>query len=160
MAHLANVCIAGVYAPCRGITETQLPHPPWTRWQTTFSNTFFFNENILIFIQVSLKFVPAGVIDITSAFVRLGAEYATSHYLMQWWPNLPTHICIYAALGVGVGDGDEFTYDTKSNRWGTWYDKYFETEHFTKVIRRNVYNRVLMSLYDKILSHSRRINVT
>ena len=54
----------------------------------------------LILINNSLKFVPKG-----SDIKWLGAEYATSHYLKQWWSilwrkghgvsNYPQHDCLF-----------------------------------------------------------------
>ena len=38
-------------------------------FQTTFSNAFFFNENVLIAIKLSLKFVPKGPINNIPALV-------------------------------------------------------------------------------------------
>ena len=38
-------------------------------FQTTFSNAFFFNENVLISIKISLKFVPKGQINNIPALV-------------------------------------------------------------------------------------------
>ena len=38
-------------------------------WQTTLSNAFFLNENVLILIKFSLKFVPKGQINNIPALV-------------------------------------------------------------------------------------------
>ena len=37
--------------------------------QTTFLSVFFFNENVWILIEISLKFVPKGLIDNIPALV-------------------------------------------------------------------------------------------
>ena len=40
-------------------------------FQTTFSNAFFFNENVLISIKISLKFVPKGQINNNPALFQI-----------------------------------------------------------------------------------------
>ena len=42
-------------------------------FQTTFSNAFFFNENVQISIKISLKFVPKGHIHNIPALVQIMA---------------------------------------------------------------------------------------
>ena len=42
-------------------------------FQTTFSNAFFFNEDVGISIKVSLKFVPTGPINNISSLVQIMA---------------------------------------------------------------------------------------
>ena len=47
--------------------------------------------------MVSLKFVFHDPINIIPALVKImanGADQATSHYQNQWWPRLPTHVCV------------------------------------------------------------------
>ena len=55
--------------------------------QTAFSNTFFLNENVLILIKISLKFLPKGPINNIPALVQVMAcaIQVTSHYLNQLW---------------------------------------------------------------------------
>ena len=52
-----------------------MPHKQLTHWgrdkmaaifQTTFSNAFFFSENVWISLKISLRFVPNGPINIPS----------------------------------------------------------------------------------------------
>ena len=59
----------------------------------------FMNENVWISTNISLKFVPKGLINNIPALVqiRLGADQATSHYLNQWWL---IYWRIYASLGL------------------------------------------------------------
>ena len=59
----------------------------------------FFNENVWISIQISLKFVPKGPINNIPALIRIMAwrRQTTSHYLNQWWLNYRR---IYASLGL------------------------------------------------------------
>ena len=52
----------------------------------------FLNENVIIAIKISLKFVPKGLINNIPALVQ-----ATSHYLKQWWL---IYWRIYAPLGL------------------------------------------------------------
>ena len=77
MAHLTNVCIVSVYAPCGGVTETQRTHLPLYKMAAILADDIFkhnfFNENIRIYIHISLKFVPASLIDNTSALVQVMA---------------------------------------------------------------------------------------
>ena len=56
----------------------------------------FLNENTLIPITVSLKFIPKGPIHNIPVLFQImpGADQATSHYLQQWWLMLPKHIRI------------------------------------------------------------------
>ena len=60
----------------------------------------FFNENISISIQISLKFVPKGPINNIPALVQISwlvADQSTSHYLSQWWF---VYWRIFASLGL------------------------------------------------------------
>ena len=64
--------------------------------QTTFSNAFFFNENVWIPIKFSLKFVPKGAINNIPAMVQIMAwrrsgDKPLSEPLMV---RLLTHICV------------------------------------------------------------------
>ena len=56
----------------------------------------FLNESVWISIRMSLEFVPKVPRNNIPALVQIMAWclQATSHYLNQWWPSLPTHICI------------------------------------------------------------------
>ena len=50
----------------------------------------FFNENLVIFIKISLKFVPKGSINVNPALVLIlwhGTKQAKSHYLNRWWAS-------------------------------------------------------------------------
>ena len=60
-----------------------------------FSKCIFLNESEIIRIQISLKFVPRVQLTVSRYWFRqwLGAEQATSHFLNQWKPFSPTHIC-------------------------------------------------------------------
>ena len=55
----------------------------------------FMNGKFCILIQISLKFVPKGLIDNQSALVQVMAWWhqPTNHYLNQRWPSSLTHIC-------------------------------------------------------------------
>ena len=64
--------------------------------QTTFSNAFFFNENVWIPIKTSLKFVPRGLINNIPALVqimawRLPGDKPLSDPMMV---SFLTHICV------------------------------------------------------------------
>ena len=64
--------------------------------QTTFSSAFFLNENILIPIKISLKFVPKGSFNNIPALVQIMAwrrpgDKPLSESMMV---DLPTHICV------------------------------------------------------------------
>ena len=63
---------------------------------TTLSNAFFFNENVLISIKISLKFVPKGPINNIQALVQIMAwrrpgDKPLSEAMMV---SLLTHICV------------------------------------------------------------------
>ena len=66
-----------------------------TQWGRDIFKCIFFNENVWISIQISLKFVPKGPINNIPHWVRLwlDAGRATSHYLNKWW-LVYWHICI------------------------------------------------------------------
>ena len=71
----------------------------------------FLNENVWIPIEISLKFVPKGLIIIKSKhwFRKwLGAHQATSHYLNQWWYSFLAHICITEPEWVKTANSDVF----------------------------------------------------
>ena len=64
--------------------------------QTTLSNTFFFNENVLISAKISLKFVPTDPINNIPALVQIMAwrrpgDKPLSEPMMV---RLPMHICV------------------------------------------------------------------
>ena len=64
--------------------------------QTTLSNAFFVNENVRIFIEISLKFVPKGPVNNIPALVQIMAwrrpgDKPLSEPMMGC---LPTHICV------------------------------------------------------------------
>ena len=40
--------------------------------QTIFANAFLFNENVLILIKMSLKFIPRGLINYKSLTITIG----------------------------------------------------------------------------------------
>ena len=67
-----------------------------TSSQTTFSNAFFFNENVIISIKISLKFVPDGPINNIPALVqimawrRLGDKPLSEPMMVL----LLTHMCV------------------------------------------------------------------
>ena len=56
----------------------------------------FFNENFWILNEISLKYVPYGLIDNLEALVqiRVWCQMAASHYLEQCWYVLLIHVCI------------------------------------------------------------------
>ena len=56
----------------------------------------FLYENVRISIKGSLKSVPTGLTHNISALVQIMAwrRPGASHYLNQWWPSYPTHICV------------------------------------------------------------------
>ena len=47
-----------------------------------------------ISIKISLKCIPKGPIDNMTALVQIMAWRRTDHYLNQWWPRLPIHMCV------------------------------------------------------------------
>ena len=50
-----------------------------------------------MFIKISLKFVPKGLITNIPVLVQVIADQATSHYLNQWWL---VYWGIYVSLGL------------------------------------------------------------
>ena len=57
-------------------------------------------------IWISLKYIHKGPIISMSALVHwwwLGGEQATSRYLNQCWPSLPSHICVALPQWVSHG---------------------------------------------------------
>ena len=68
----------------------------------------FMNENVRVSINISLKFVPKGLINNIPALVQIlaCADQATSHYLNQWWS---IYWRIYASLGLNeLSDHNHF----------------------------------------------------
>ena len=58
------------------------------------ADNIFLNENDIIPIRISLKFVPKGPIDNKAALVQVMAwRWTGDHYLNQCWPSSLTHIC-------------------------------------------------------------------
>ena len=77
--------------------------------------SIFLNENLCIFIQISLKYVPKGAIDKHSIGLHNGL--APSHYMNQWQSSLLMrliHICATPSQGshkatrnwVNIGSGN------------------------------------------------------
>ena len=67
-----------------------------TIFQTAFSNAFFFNENVLMLIKISLRFIPKGPINNIPALVQImpwrrSGDKPLSEPMMV---SLPRHICI------------------------------------------------------------------
>ena len=57
---------------------------------------FFLNEDVWISIKFPWNLFLRVQLTIFQHWFRwwLGGDQSTSHYLNQWWPRLPTHICI------------------------------------------------------------------
>ena len=87
---------------CRGLCydilwfNTLRPRQNGRHFPDDSSKCIFWNENVWISLENSLKFVPWGPINNIPALVQiwLGADQATSHYLKQWWYSLLTYICV------------------------------------------------------------------
>ena len=64
--------------------------------QTTFSNAFSWMEIYEFRLQFHWSLLLRDQLTIIQHWVRywFGANQAPSHYLNQWWPILPTHICV------------------------------------------------------------------
>ena len=84
-----------------GQTENTICRAAWSQLKIAaivtddISKWIFVNKNGRIPTQISLKFIPKSPVDNKPTLVQVivGAEQATSHYLNQWWPSPPTHIC-------------------------------------------------------------------
>ena len=74
--------------------------------QTTFSKYIFWNENVWILINISLKFVPKGPINNMPALVQIMA-----------WCRPYMHIRIYASLSH-----NELNHDVIYKIWQIKYD--------------------------------------
>ena len=63
--------------------------------QTIFSDAFSWMKIFIFWVQFHLILFLWVQLTITQHWFRqwLGAEYATSHYLNQWWPHSLTHVC-------------------------------------------------------------------
>ena len=72
---------------------TETKWPPF--WQATFLDTFF-NGNIWISIEISLKFVPKGQISNIPALVQIMAwrRPGDKPFSEPMLVSLPTHICV------------------------------------------------------------------
>ena len=63
----------------------------------------FLNENGCIFLTITPKSVPIWVQMVISDIIgsiNVFANYATNHYLNQWWPRYRTHKCVTPSLWV------------------------------------------------------------
>ena len=71
--------------------------------QTTFSNAFHWMKNVWTSINISLKFVPKGLINNIPALVQImawrrpGDKPVYEAMMKQWWLD---YWCIYASLGL------------------------------------------------------------
>ena len=101
-----------------------LTHWGWDKMadilQTTFSNSFSSNENLCIFIWISLKFVPTDPTNNQPILVQIMAwcQSVTNHYLNHWWPSLLTYTCITRPRWVNDKNQITFhqiTYPSTSN---------------------------------------------
>ena len=65
-------------------------------FQTTFFKWIFLNGNVCISINISLKFVPRGPINNTSALVQIMARHRPGDKPLSepMMVRLPTHICV------------------------------------------------------------------
>ena len=82
----------------------------------------FLNENVLISINISLKFIPKGPLDNMSALVQIMAWWwkGSSHYLNQWWLNLMMHIRVTQpqwVTSLAPGLSGIFSWLTISELW-------------------------------------------
>ena len=68
--------------------------------QTTFSNGFFFNENVWIPIKISLKFVPKGTNNYIPALVQIMAWRLPGDKPLSETTMVRLLILIYASLGL------------------------------------------------------------
>ena len=96
---------------------------------TTFSKKGFLNENFRFSIQVSLKYIPNGLIDYWPALVLIMAwcPMATSHYMNQWWNCLPRHILPDTDTSMHL-QLRSIQFQPKSrNGWKIWVS-YFSTQ--------------------------------
>ena len=64
--------------------------------QTTFSNTFSWMKNYEFRLEFQRSLFLRAQLMIFQHWFGLwpGADQATSHYLNQWCPRLPTHTCV------------------------------------------------------------------
>ena len=81
------------------LLNTLRPKQNGRRFADDTFKRIFLNENVIISIKISLKFVPKGPINKNPALVQIMAStgQATSHYMNQWWL-----VCwrIYESLGL------------------------------------------------------------
>ena len=83
----------------KNIFNTLRPRQNGRHFPDDIFKWIFFNENVWILINISLKFVPGGPINNIPTLVQVMAwcRPGASHYLNQWWLN---YQCIYASLGL------------------------------------------------------------
>ena len=109
--------------------------------QTTFTIAFSWMKIFEISIQISLKFLPKGLIDNKSALVQ---EQATSHYLIQCLPSLPTHICGGDELTVQIYDYICGYYPLFQDPIHSWYPFYWHDLTLIAVWKSNyIHHKVL-----------------
>ena len=75
-----------------------LTHPSWKNGCHFADDIFgciFVNEKFWILIKIEWSLFLGLQLTISQHWFRkwLGAEYAKSYYLNQWWPDSLTHIC-------------------------------------------------------------------
>ena len=63
--------------------------------QTVCSDSLTWMERFVNWVKIHLRWFRSVQFTITQPWFRkwLGAEYMTSHYLNQFWPDSLTHIC-------------------------------------------------------------------
>ena len=72
--------------------------------QTTFSNAFLWKKMFKFWLRFHWNVFPRVQLTILQHRFRwwLGIKQATSHYLNQWCPRLPMHICVTQPQWVNI----------------------------------------------------------
>ena len=109
----------GTYVPLRGI-NTLRPRHNGRHFTDDIFKCIFLNENVLIPIKISLKFVPKGPINYISALVQIMAwrrpgDKPLSEPMMV---KLLTHVCVTRPQWVKI----THTYDTLYRHDTRWCD--------------------------------------
>ena len=78
----------------RSVFNTLSPRENGRHFSDDILSCIFMNENILISKDLSLKYVPWGLIANRYALVQIMALQATNNYLNQCWHSSPPHICV------------------------------------------------------------------
>ena len=67
-----------------------------SRCSANIFKSIFFNENVIIWTSILLRFISGCLINHKASLVWIMAytELATNQYLSKWWPRSLAHICV------------------------------------------------------------------